>query len=300
MSTRVSTAQSFEHTQRNVSKARERQNVAAEKASTQKELSRVSDNPTSYVVAANLKDDINVRETISRNASLADHSLAAADNALVRVQESLQRAHELALQAAGKNPSSELAREHITPELKGIYESLIQTLNTRFGDRTIFAGLKNQGPAFNADGQFLGDDRQIEIEIDRKLRIPVSVSGRRAILGDGLTNGIDILGALKGLITGLESNHLDSIRLNLGSLANASNQVSTIRTEIAGRRSQIEKAVSYHESSNLETQGIVSKLEDADTIKAFSDFAREQVVLQAAIQTGKKLLTEIPPDLLLR
>jgi flagellin-like hook-associated protein FlgL len=44
----------------------------------------------------------------------------------------------------------------------------------------------------------------------------------------------------------------------------------------------------------------ISKVEDVDATKAFSDLAKDQTILNAALNTTHKILTQTPPDVLFR
>lgn len=300
MAGRISTAQIYQQHEANLSRARNREAHSAERAATQKAVVRPSDNPTGWTVAHNLKEDISVREALKKNASLATHHLTAADQVLSRAQEYVQKAHELALGGAGEGPLATTGRLAAITELEGLYGSLVQALNTQFAGRTVMAGDMTRGPAFDLSGQYLGDSGQFEIEIERNVVIPVNVSAEKAIQGKGLTDGVDILAAFQTLITGLKEDDVQGVRSALPGLLKGTDQISIARTEIAGRQSQIEKTIESHGLMNIESTDTVSKIEDVDALKAFSDLSRDQVIVESALQTTKKILTEVPQDLLFK
>src|SRR5262249_46750997 len=103
MSTRISTSQIFSTAQANVSEARDKEMISAEKAATNKEITRPSQNPSGWLTAAALKDSLSSRDTMAKNAAMAQHVLNTGDTLLGQVQDSLQRARELAISASGSN-----------------------------------------------------------------------------------------------------------------------------------------------------------------------------------------------------
>ncbi len=147
MSTRISSNQLFNNAQGNIASAREREVISAEKAATSKEIVRASQNPSGWLTAADLKDDLAVRDVIAKNASVALHVLNSSEDVLAQVQEYTQRAKELVLSTSANNPASIEARSHVLDEVRTIYEGVIQAANSRFGNRTLFAGFKSQGMA---------------------------------------------------------------------------------------------------------------------------------------------------------
>lgn len=300
MPSRISTSQIFSNAQSHVAQAREREVSSSEKASTMKELVRPSQNPSGYVTASTLKDDLSIRDTIAKNASMATHVLNTTDTVLGQMQEYVQKAHELAVAAAGTDDTGTAYRKHALTEMKAIFDGAVQVLNTRYGNRTLFAGLKSQGPAFDAQGKFVGDSNLFEIEISRGLVVPIGISAERAFQGKGMENGVDILSTFQGLIQGLQADDALLVREALDPLMKANDQMSLSRSELAARMNQVDRAIADHTTSSVDSKDAISKIEDADAIKVFSDLARDQTVLQAAMSTSQKILSSDPSDILFK
>ncbi len=298
--TRISTSQLFQNAQANVGNAREKEIASAEKAATNKEIVRPSQNPSGWLTAASVKDDLSQRETIAKNASMAQHALSAGDHVLSQVQESLQRAKELALSASGSGPDSATVRQSVLGEVKGLYDGVVQSLNTRYGDRTLFAGFKSQGPAFDGAGNFLGDAGKIEIEIASGVKIPVNIPAGRAILGEGKEGGVNVIQALQRLVTGLSTNDEAMIRGTLDELTAGNAQLSEARAEVGAHASSITRALDSFGVAKQDGLDTISKVEEADAIKVFSDLARDQTVMKAAVATSQKLLSEAASDPFIR
>lgn len=300
MPTRISTAQVFHNSKESIVMAKERETNSAVKSSTLKGLTKPSEAPAEWVISANLKDDVSVRENLAHSASLATHVLTATENILAQAQDLTQKIHELGLAAANGDTLGKNVSKHTYPEVRGLYENFIQALNTKFGNRTILGGFKSDRLAFDMEGNFYGDDGNLQIEADRGMKVSINVSAREAILGEGIQGGINIIQALQTLVQGLAENDKDKVRAALPGLHAATDQLSLSRTKIAGSMSQIDRAVNAHALNNIQSKDAVSKIEEADPIKVFSDLARDQTVLKAAIDTSHKLLTESPIDVLFK
>lgn len=300
MPNRISSSQIFQFGQRSVAEAREREVNSAEKASTMRGITRASQDPQSWIKAASLKDDLQIGESISKNASLAQHSLNTTETLLAQVQENVQRAYEIAIAASGSDVIGSANRKAVLTDAENLFDSTIQTLNTRYANRTLLAGLKSQGNAFDKDGNYIGDGQDFEIEIARGLTVPVNINGARAILGEGVPEGENILDSMKSLIKGLREDDPTQIRDTLDRLQRGNAQVSLARSELAGRILQVERAISDFNSSSIELKDAISKVEDADAIKAFSELARDQAALKASMATTEKILHENPVDILFK
>lgn len=295
---RVSTVQFFDTVQRNVQNAKEKEAVSAEKSSSLKEISKSSQAPAEWLIAATSKNDVAIREGISKNASVASHMINTTDGVLAQAQELVQRIHTLALSATG-NAAGDVSK-HVLPEVQGLYENFIQNLNTKFGARSLLGGQKSGGPAFDLDGKFLGDSGKIEIEIDRGLFVPINVSGSQAILGEGLKDGVNIIQAMRDLIQGLETHDADLVGGSLDVFTKATDQISIARTQLAGSSLAIDKAISRNAENKIDQLDAISQIEEANPIKVFSDLARDQTVLRAALESSHKIMSDSPADILLK
>lgn len=300
MSTRISTAQMFDMSRAHVAQAQEKESISSEKASTQKEIVRPSQDPAGWTRAANLKDSLSINESIHKNSALAQHMLTATESVLGGLQDYVQRVHELAISAAGTDAATGPTRNGVLAEVSTIFDNMVQSANSRYLNRTLLSGLKSQSPAFDGQGNFIGDDGKFEIEIDQGLVVPINTSGARALLGQGITGGVDIMAAMRRLITGLSTNDTTAIQSSLDDLYKGNEQLSAMRAEVGGRMAQINKMIDAGEVNKIQALDSISKVEDADAAKVFSDLARDQTVLKAAVSTTQKIINELPTETLFK
>lgn len=296
--TRISTAQVFDRANHNVSSARERELQSSEVAGSGKKILRPSEDPGGYSIAERAKESLSTSETIQKNAGLATSVLNVAENIFVQMQDVVQRCHELGVACASDHSSE--ARHHVKEEVSNLYRTAVQLLNTRYADRTLLAGFKSDGVAFDDDGNYRGDAGSIEIDVKPGLRIPINLSAERLVLGHGLKTGVNLLGAIRDLQDGLEADDVDAVRGSLDTLLRANDQVSLARGEIGSRRTAIDKAMQGLGVEKIEMIDSIAKLEEADAIQAFSDLARDQTVFKAAVSTTQKILNENPGDQLFK
>ena len=298
MSTRISTAQMFQGAQTKVALARDKENNSSERSSSLKELQHPSDNPGGWVIAANLKNEMAMNDSMAKTGAVANHVMAATEGVLSQLQDYTQRAHELAISAS--STTAPKGRDVLVSEATALYDNVLRALNTRYAGRTLLAGYKSQGPAFDHDGDFVGDNHPFELEVDWQLNIPSNISSQQAILGAGLREGVDIPSAFIRLIDGLKSEDVDTVRGTLDDFMKAVDQLSVARSQIGARINESNQAQDAHTESKIRDSDVVSKIEEADPIKAFSDLARDQTVLRAAISTSEKVLKDNPADILFK
>ena len=145
-------------------------------------------------------------------------------------------------------PPTGPTRNGVLAEVSTIFDNMVQSANSRYLNRTLLSGLKTEAPAFDPQGNFIGDDGKFQIEIDQGLVVPISTSGARALLGQGVTGGVDIMAAMRRLITGLSTNDTQSIQSSLDDLYKGNEQLSAMRAEVGGRMAQINKMIDIRRS----------------------------------------------------
>lgn len=118
-----------------------------EKAQTQKRINKPSDDPTGMSRVLDHRDTIRSLEQYKENISTAKGWLGSADESLMQVSTILTRAKELATQAA-TGTVDDNNREQISYEMRSLFEQLIGLANTDFEGKSIFAGHKVDGSAY--------------------------------------------------------------------------------------------------------------------------------------------------------
>jgi len=283
---RISTSQIFQLAHTNVASARERETQSAEKAATGKNLSRPSQDPAGWVQAAASKAQLAEGESHLRVASLSRNFLEAAEDTLVQLQEGVQRAYELAIAGASTGGGDRLA---LAAEARTISQAGSATVNAAFAGRYLFGGTQTARPPFAEDGSFSGNQSPIEAPIARGLRVNVAPPTGKFVLGQ--PDGDDVLTSLRQLATALENDDVDGVREAIEPLRRSNEQLSLARADIGGRLSLVEGAGDAQAAGSINLQDSISRIEDADVLKVFTDLARDQTVFRAALQSSQRLLS---------
>ena len=139
-----------------------------------------------------------------------------------------------------------VGRQGALTEVSGIYDGLLQALNFKYGSRTLLAGHHSQGPAFDANGNFLGDSGTLDIDIDKDLRVPLTMSAEQHILGQGRVGGVNILTTFQRLMKGLGTDDTDLIQGTLEDMKRGIEQLSSARAEVGTRMQNIDRAMGRH------------------------------------------------------
>ena len=133
------------------------------KGSTLKKIRRPSDNPMGSVKALELKANNKLNEQYQKNLNMADLNLSSIERSLEEMSNILTRAKEIAISQASDFYGEEI-RENISMEVKQLKNQMIGLSNLKIGNRFLFAGQKSTTKPFDADGNYYGDNNNIEIE----------------------------------------------------------------------------------------------------------------------------------------
>lgn len=150
---------------------------------TGKRVLTPGDDPVAATRILQLTQELELNARYDTNAAELQNRLEREDVALSNINELLQRAQELVLQA-GDGALAQEQRGFISIEMKGIVESMAQTMNSRDGNGNyIFAGLDGQEQPYvkAGDGRFRyqGDEGQRSIQLGPNSFIKANDSGKK-------------------------------------------------------------------------------------------------------------------------
>jgi flagellar hook-associated protein 3 FlgL len=208
------------------------------------------------------------------------------------------RAKELAIQQAGDVGVSEITRKTVAEEIGQLYKQFLKIANTQVAGRHIFAGFKTDTPPFDFSGQYMGDNGEIDVEMDENVFMPINMPGHQIFLGENRSDGetgIDIFGVLNRLKTGLLTNNKLMIQGTLEDLDYSQEQIIFARAKVGSRLNSLDRTDAMHLEKSMSVLDLISKVEDADVYQAFSDLTKNEHVLKATLASTAKV---VQPSLL--
>ncbi|CAM5433800.1 Flagellar hook-associated protein 3 FlgL OS=Leifsonia shinshuensis OX=150026 GN=HNR13_000385 PE=3 SV=1 [Leifsonia shinshuensis] len=293
MFTRVTNATQTANAQRNLQLSLQRQAKLYDQATSQKQITRPSDDPTATASALNVRSDQAATAQYQRNVDNGDGWLTTADSTLTNVETLMRRFRDLTVQGANDGSLSPEAKEAIATELDGIKKSMLALANTTYLGRTVFAGNSDAGVAFQPDYTFTGAaGSTVERRIGPGTTVRVDADGAAAF-GSGASSVFALIGSTA---SDLRSG------VNVGPrLAQIDDRMKAIvgeHAEIGGRQTRIDKAKDTLAvgANSLESQR--ASLEDVDLSKVILDLKTQDVNYQTAIAVTAKVLQPTLMDFL--
>jgi flagellar hook-associated protein 3 FlgL len=273
----------FDNASRDTAQARAAAEDASRVASTGTRIHHPSDDPAAAGMIPAFQIAGARYAAIGQAAGLASDELNAADGALDSVATTLSRARELAVQFSnGTYDASQRAGGAL--EVSQLIEHVRATLNTRFGNRYLFGGTKDDAPPFDAAGNYAGDTgvRQVEVAPGVLQQANVLVNG----MGAGTAGGVlQVLGALQAALT---ANDPTAVSATLDGLAAGTDAVANTRAQVGASMHAFDTAVTASKVASDGQNGEASKLGEVDLIDASIQLQATQTALQASLAATAK------------
>ncbi|GKW49239.1 flagellar hook-associated protein FlgL [Halomonas sp. NCCP-2165] len=146
-----------------------------------KRVNKPSDDPQAASRAVGVDQAKAVTQQYMDARVSARNALAQSESVLNSANDGITRAKTLLLQASS-DTLSDVDRNSVASELKGLYESLLGQANSTDGNgRYLFGGYRDDAPPFAKDAggavQYEGDSRNREQQIDAARKMPVTDTG---------------------------------------------------------------------------------------------------------------------------
>lgn len=283
-------------------------NELSAQASAQKKLLVPSDNPTDAISVLNINKNLSQINGYISNMTQSQNELNVLDNSLASVTKSLQRAHDLAVQASdGTNSTDSL--KSIKIEIDQMIQSLKAVGNTQYNGSYMFAGTNvgtipfvdsaNGGTAYTGTPETGAYERYIQIS--EGVDTAINVSGDQ-LLGsyDPGTAGPPAVAATgSGVLKTLYefSNALgkvpidyDAIRPSMDAIKSNIDSTSNLRTNFASITNRFEMTKTSLDANVVQLKSFRSDLQDLDLSTALTNLANQELALKATMAVATKTL----------
>lgn len=293
MFTRVTNATQTASAQRNLQLSLQRQTQLYDQATSRKQITKPSDDPTATASALGVRADQAATAQYKRNVDNGDAWLTTADSTLTSVESIMRRVRDLTVTGANDGSLSTEAKEAIATELDGLKKSLLSLANTSYLGRTVFAGNSDAGVAFQPDYSFTGAaGSTVERRIGPDTTVRVDADGA-AVFGTGA-------GSVFALVDGIANDLRTGVNVGprLGGIDDRMKAIVGEHAEIGGRQTRIDKAKDTLAVGANALEAQRSSLEDVDLSKVLLDLKTQDVNYQTAIAVTAKVLQPTLMDFL--
>lgn len=270
--------------------------------SSLKEVSKSSDNPMLVSEIMDLNNSIIQNEEYMSTIKDSIGFSNMQDSAYDAATKSVSRIRTL-IQQAGTDTVNNEDRQLIKAEVEAEIETLTDALNTNFGGKYIFSGMKTTTKPFSiekdANGKMIelkysGTSDNLTRRISQGVQIELKTDGtslmNERVTEAGTTDNLSIF--LTDVLTALEDNNVTALSGNLLERADIeSGNIVTQRAENGAVFNRLEASKERNTSENLNLESMRSDKQDIDLAEKFMEYTMEQTAYQASLAMGTKILS---------
>lgn len=223
------------------------------------------------------------------NMTLAGSQLEQTDGTLASIASQIQRATELATQAAN-GTESDATRKIIGNELSSIVDALVSLANSKDVRGQPLFGTPDGTAAVTRDGNggFTYSDTSVSpVPIADGQSVQATESAARVFkIGDK-----DTLTVLSDLAAALNAGGdvTDAVSGALDDLGAANDQVSAVRASVGARAARVDLQQSLLTTATTDRAELRSKVEDVDVTSAIAELQQTMTILSATQASFTKL-----------
>lgn len=290
---RISTNQYYSSSMRQMAALTQNADRLQTQVATGKRLANPSDDSVSYQRLALIKRGTADDATYAANMSMAQSVVSTADTTLGSIEEQLQRASELAIQA-NSGILSESDLEAIAVALEGMVEDLVSLANTKdLRGAPLFGGSADAAFERAADGSvtYVGSAATGGVPIGESASVQLSDNGGRIFGGTGDPASPDMFAAITALAAALRdgSDVAGAVGEALGELDRSMSEVTVTRSVVGARGARLDFEADRFQEVDLDRQATRSAIEDTDVPTAIAELQKTLTILQATQASFTKL-----------
>ena len=159
-------------------------------AALQKRITKPSDDPLGAARILESRTELQGFEQFEKNIVSTKGFVEFSEQSLGEMVELLIRAKELAVQQASDGAAGAETRKMVAMEIEQIHGQMVNIGNRKMGDRYLFGGYKTTKAPFDMQGNYYGDDSEIEIPIDKDAKMVMNIPGSKVFLGKNINDPI--------------------------------------------------------------------------------------------------------------
>jgi len=266
-------------------------NIALQEVSTGKRVNQPSDDPgASAAMVQNGIDSAN-NDQYTQNITSLQTTAQAASSALSSVVSSLTQAVSLGTEGANGTTSA-TNLQALASQVQGILSSVVSQANTYVNGTYLFGGTVNSTAPYTADPAsstgytYNGNNDANAVAIGDHMNIQVSLPGSQ-VFSDPSNN---VIGALSGLVTALQSGDSSSISTATAAVTSAVNFVGQQQAFYGNAESQLNAQESALQQDKVTLSTQASNLVGVDLATAATDLSQAETDNSAALAAAAKVL----------
>ncbi|MFT8458988.1 MAG: flagellar hook-associated protein FlgL [Liquorilactobacillus ghanensis] len=267
---------------------------------SQKQLTEASDDPLKASQIINLSTSVDqnamygdsIQDGISWN-QMQDSALSSISDIMLRMRDLIQGS------ANGTNGSD--VNSANKAEIEQDMSQIVDTLNTKYGNKYIFAGENTTTKPFELEKNDAGDitgltyngtDGDLSRQIADGVSVDLFANGSKFLANSDTGAQAASLGDyFNNVVTALNSDNKSELGGDLLSDTDAyRDNFVNVRTQIGALTNRLQSALSRNQAQSTNLQQSLSNDQDVDVASAYSNFEKEKLTYNATLAMGTKIM----------
>lgn len=300
----------------NIQKGRAKIDRLQEQIASQQNYLRPSDDPITTRNILELENTVKRSDQKVKNLQNANIWMDITNTALEEVTNTVKNVRSVIAGVSGvtSNDSSGVSlRQDAVSQLKEWRQMLIDLGNTKSGDQYVFAGFKNNVPAYGtnlftspplpagdpligeASGVWQGTGDEIKIDAGSSSPLGISITGEAVF--NGKSNGVapgpygdlDIIATIDDAIRAINTNNTAQVQFDETELAKATNQLQNAIGDLAGKMMRSKSAENLVNRTKNTALNSISERQTLDFTKAAVEMNKEMSAYEASLSSTAKI-----------
>jgi len=289
-------------------------------------LNKPSDDPALIRPVLTTRTQIRTTDRYLETMGVSLDKMQATDSHLGHIENIMQRAKEIGINAANGSMSSQDLNT-LADEVGFLQEELLDAGNASVDGKYIFAGYQENTKPFTVNTgytdagydpgnpatwpvQYNGDGHPTELEITPGEKLEVTLTGNDLFRGVSNANyqsdpnslpdsgRVDLFTVLQRMEDSIRDGNIDDatptdpgdgIQQGIADLEVAADQNRRLRSQLGNRAGRVESATRAQEDVKVDLEQILSRYQDADAIETFNAIIQQENAFRAALNITSKV-----------
>jgi flagellar hook-associated protein 3 FlgL len=246
-----------------------------EKASSGKQFTNISDNPTAASTALSLRSTLQVGQDYLSTANNTDDWMTATDQAFQQMVDLATRATSLVVKGLSDTVGDSERQNALGSEMDALVTQAVDLGNSSHQGNFLFAGFQIKDKPFLYDGEdsvtYQGDNGAMLRDLGPGQTVAANTDGEQAFMP-----------FFQALI---------SARNALNDFDGALDTVSQFRADNGARQREVKAVIDQSENTQLQLKSLLSKKEDANMAEAISLLQGQETTYQAVLEVSQRSIS---------
>ncbi len=276
-----------------VNRLSERMQIAQRQISTGKKMLTVSDNPDQVSTLLQARADLAASKANNQNLGRVKAEVDTGEQALESAVTVFQRIRTLGA-AGASDTNSAASRNTIAQEVGSLYDELVGITRTTVEGRFIFSGNQDQNPPYQLDltqatplSSYGGSAATRQVQHPNGTTFAVSLTAQDIF--DSPDPATNVFSAVDALRTALQANDSAAIQTAVDNLQKPDNFLHRQLAFYGTTQNKIANAQEFGNRHQLQLEGQISDIQDADITDAILNLSQAKFNQQAALEAHAQI-----------